>query len=75
MLIGTTYAWFTDSVSSGNNIIQASNLDVKLEYRTKWSDIWQEVDENTKVFKEGALYEPGILKLYILGFLMWELLH
>jgi predicted ribosomally synthesized peptide with SipW-like signal peptide len=30
MLIGTTYAWFTDSVSSANNIIKAGNLDVEL---------------------------------------------
>ena len=30
MLIGTTYAWFTDSVSSGSNIIQSGTLDVDL---------------------------------------------
>ena len=30
MLIGTTYAWFTDSVSSGMNTIVAGNLDVEL---------------------------------------------
>jgi predicted ribosomally synthesized peptide with SipW-like signal peptide len=34
MLLGTTYAWFTDSVSSANNIITAGNLDVVLEYKT-----------------------------------------
>ena len=33
MLIGTTYAWFTESVSSVNNIITGGNLDVEL----KWS--------------------------------------
>ena len=31
MLLGTTYAWFTDSVSSANNIIKAGNLDIELE--------------------------------------------
>ncbi len=30
MLFGTTYAWFTDSVASGSNVIQAGNLDVQL---------------------------------------------
>ena len=30
MLIGTTFAWFTDSVSTTNNIITAGNLDVNL---------------------------------------------
>ena len=28
MLLGTTYAWFTDTVTSGNNIIKAGNLDL-----------------------------------------------
>ena len=30
MLIGSTYAWFTDSASTGVNKIQAGNLDVQL---------------------------------------------
>ncbi|MBE7068794.1 MAG: hypothetical protein E7381_05785 [Clostridiales bacterium] len=32
MLVGTTFAWFTDSVTSSNNIIQTGTLDVSLEY-------------------------------------------
>ena len=32
MLLGTTFAWFTDSVTSANNIITAGNLDVDLKY-------------------------------------------
>lgn len=40
MLVGTTFAWFTDSVTSGNNIIKAGNLDIVLEYwdGTNWVD-------------------------------------
>ena len=34
MLIGTTFAWFTDTASTGVNKIQAGNLDVKLMYST-----------------------------------------
>ena len=30
MLIGSTFAWFTDSVTSGSNIIKSGNLDVAL---------------------------------------------
>ena len=30
MLAGTTFAWFTDEVASGNNTIMAGNLDVEL---------------------------------------------
>lgn len=32
LLIGATFAWFTDSVNSGTNKIQAGNLDVAFEY-------------------------------------------
>ncbi len=32
MLIGTTFAWFTDSVESGKNIIRSGNLDVEMQY-------------------------------------------
>ena len=47
MLVGTTFAWFTDSVTSSNNIIQTGTLDVSLEYSdevltdvndAKWAD-------------------------------------
>ena len=34
LLIGTTFAWFTDTASTGVNKIQAGNLDVELEYST-----------------------------------------
>ena len=66
MLLGTTFAWFTDSVSSANNIIKSGNLDVVLEYKTDWNDEWKVVDENTKLFKEGAFYEPGYTEVVFL---------
>ena len=66
MLVGTTFAWFTDSVTSGNNKIVAGNLDVVLQYKTDWDDEWATVDENTKIFKEGALYEPGYTEVVYL---------
>ena len=33
MMIGTTFAWFTDSVTSGTNRIIAGNLDVEFYYK------------------------------------------
>jgi len=57
MLVGTTFAWFTDSVTSGRNTIQAGNLDVVLEY---WDgDGYKEVTSETKLFDDEALWEPG----------------
>ena len=37
MLIGTTFAWFTDTASTAVNKIQAGKLDVALEMATSWS--------------------------------------
>ena len=57
MLVGTTFAWFTDSVSSGRNQIVAGNLDVTLEY---WNgSTYAEVTGDTKLFNDAALWEPG----------------
>ncbi len=64
MLLGTTYAWFTDSVSSANNIIQSGNLDVEL-YWSKDATNWEKVDENTNVFS-GELWEPGCVEVVYL---------
>ena len=58
MLVGTTFAWFTDTASTGVNKIQAGNLDVKLSYLTKDKE-WKEVTETTKLFDDEALWEPG----------------
>lgn len=66
MLVGTTFAWFTDSVTSGLNTIQSGNLDVVLQYKNNWSDEWTDVGENTKLFKENALYEPGYTEVVFL---------
>lgn len=66
MFIGSTFAWFTDSVTSANNVIQSGTLDVVLEYKTNWSDEWAPVNENTKLFKDGALYEPGYTEVVYL---------
>ncbi len=57
MLVGSTFAWFTDTVSSGVNTIMAGNLDVVLEY---WDgDSWEDVTTSTKLFDDAAKWEPG----------------
>ena len=66
MLLGTTYAWFTDSAASANNIITSGNLDVVLEYKTSVDGVWTPVTESTKIFKDGALYEPGYTEIVFL---------
>lgn len=57
MLLGTTFAWFTDSVTSGSNVIQTGNLDVEVEY-TLDGKTWKKLDGANDIFQKG-LWEPG----------------
>ncbi len=59
MLIGTTFAWFTDSVESGINTIVAGNLDVEL-YHTDDEASNEKVLPDTKLFELGN-WEPGVV--------------
>lgn len=63
MLAGTTYAWFTDSVTSANNIIKSGKLDVEVEYYVPATETaeahWATLAADTKLFDDAALYEPG----------------
>ena len=70
MLIGTTFAWFTDSASTAVNKIQAGNLDVALEMKTgtdgQGNDIWVNAEGQTLAWQkaqgaenEDVLWEPG----------------
>ena len=55
MLVGATFAWFTDEVVSGMNTITAGNLDVELLANgTK-------VENTTKLFSNVEKWEPGVV--------------
>ena len=58
MLVGSTFAWFTDTATTGVNKIQSGKLDVKLSYLADNNE-WKEVTKDTELFKDGALWEPG----------------
>ena len=71
MLVGATFAWFTDTASTGVNKIQAGNLDVQLQYATAWDEngnvtSWADAQGRQLEFKKAAgaenetiLWEPG----------------
>ena len=64
MLVGTTFAWFTDTASTNVNKIQAGNLDVMLEMQ-KADGTWENAEGKTLQFKKAGntnqelLWEPG----------------
>ena len=72
MLVGTTFAWFTDTASTAVNKIQAGNLDIELQYATAWDSTtgaptaWADAEGQTLTFKtkdnratDKILWEPG----------------
>ena len=72
MLVGTTFAWFTDTASTAVNKIQAGNLDIELQYATAWDNTtgaptgWDKAEGKTLTFKtkdnraaDKILWEPG----------------
>ena len=66
MLVGTTFAWFTDTASTGVNKIQAGNLDIEVEY-TLDGETWNDLDRATDIFQKG-LWEPGHTEVVALKF-------
>ena len=67
MLVGTTFAWFTDTASTGVNKIQAGNLDIEMEYKNNTTGgEFKPVDTDKKVFNEEALWEPGHVEYVVL---------
>ncbi|HHU77672.1 MAG TPA: hypothetical protein GXZ29_02155 [Clostridiales bacterium] len=66
MLLGTTFAWFTDTASTGVNHIQAGNLDVELEYLDLATGEWQAVKSDEPLFENDALWEPGFTQVVYL---------
>lgn len=61
MLLGTTFAWFTDAVTSSGNIIASGKLDAEMYWSDKLlaadSDEWNNAD-GTSVFNYNN-WEPG----------------
>ena len=66
MLIGTTFAWFTDTASTAVNKIQAGKLDIALEMKNA-DGSWVPAEGQTLTWKKAAgapaneqiLWEPG----------------
>ena len=59
MLIGATFAWFTDTASTGVNKIQAGNLDVDIVDENNNSLDGKSLSFKDKDGKTDILWEPG----------------
>ena len=65
MLIGTTFAWFTDTASTGVNKIQSGKLDVELEYSYDMKT-WNTATSATKLFDDKTLWKSGVTEIVYL---------
>ncbi len=64
MLIGSTFAWFTDTATTGVNTIKSGNLDVELEMSYDDGTTWLDAENKTLEFRNAngssdILWEPG----------------
>ena len=65
ILIGSTFAWFTDSVISGGNKIQSGTLKVDLELLDK-EDGWVSLKDDSDPIFNYDRWEPGYTDIKIL---------
>lgn len=63
MLAGSTFAWFTDTASTGVNRIVSGNLDVGLEYWDGAENRWRTAENSEELFDKNALWEPGYTQI------------
>ena len=67
MLLGTTFAWFTDSVTSANNVIKSGTLDVEMHWAKGNEDpdaaatVW--TDASTGAIFKSDKWEPGYVEV------------
>ena len=66
MLVGSTFAWFTDSVTSAGNKIQAGTLKIDLELLDKQSGEWSSIKESKAALFNYDLWEPGYTEVKVL---------
>ena len=59
MLVGSTFAWFTDSVTSTGNKIQAGKLNIDLLVKDTWDGEYKSVKESKEAIFDHDKWEPG----------------
>ena len=64
MLVGSTFAWFTDSVTSTGNIIKSGTLEVTMEWKdaTSTGNQLTYIDASEGAIFNSNLWEPGYVE-------------
>ena len=77
MLLGTTFAWFTDVVTSSSNKIVSGTLDLDLQLEDKDSGTYSSINESSDPIFNYDKWEPGytdakVLKVENVGSLAFK---
>ena len=61
LLVGSTFAWFSDSITNSGNTITAGNLTAQWSYRTLNDDTaaYTAVGEELPLFSSDTVWQPG----------------
>ena len=62
---GTSLAWFVDTDEEVRNVFHFGEFDLEVSHRLE-DGTWEIVDEDTKIFDDQALYEPGYVQVVYL---------
>jgi hypothetical protein len=63
---GASIAWFSDTSEELKNIFHFADFEVNVLYRNDGMTSYQEIETDTKIFNEEALYEPGYVQVVYL---------
>lgn len=66
MLLGTTFAWFTDAAESKYNKVVTASLDVDLEFFNTQSNNWESIKESKSPIFNYLKWEPGYTEFKVL---------
>ena len=62
---GASLAWFTDTDEPIRNVIHFAEFDLEVSHRLP-DGTWEAIGQDTKIFDDGALYEPGYVQVVYL---------
>lgn len=62
---GTSLAWFTDTDEEVKNVFHFAEFELEVSHRLDNGE-WELIDQETKIFDDQALYEPGYVQVVYL---------
>ena len=62
---GASLAWFVDVDEEVKNVVHFAEFDLEVSHRLE-DGTWEKIEQDTKIFDDEALYEPGYVQIVYL---------